>query len=373
MTYFERISDPILLISFAVLCALSFFLSFFLIIVARYFLNLRGQQDLYAIQSAHDIVVPRLGGFAVFLTVLLFLWALNSKFLEPISSTDFDIGPIKYLLITASPIFFVGLFEDLGYPVSPMRRILASISSGALVIWLFRVWINGLGIPILDNFISISLIGIIFTLIASSGVVNAFNLIDGLNGLSSFTGISTAVALSYVAYEINQIEILKFLFIFSAIILGFLLLNFPAGKIFLGDAGAYMIGHLLVWSAIILVNHSQEVSPFAILLIFFWPVADTLLAIWRRWRQKRRTYQPDRLHFHQLVMRFLEIKFFGRSQRRLSNPIATIILVPFISFPQVLGVMFWNDFTMSVGLVIIMTILFFSSYVLGISAVKKFR
>ena len=128
-------------------------------------------------------------------------------------------------------------------------------------------------------------------------------------------------SLSYVAYEINHIEILKFLFIFSAIILGFFLLNFPAGKIFLGDAGAYMIGHLLVWCAVILVNHSQELSPFAILLIFFWPVADTLLAIWRRWRQKRKTYQPDRLHFHQLVMRFLEIKFFGQSQRRQLQPL----------------------------------------------------
>ena len=63
-----------------------------------------------------------------------------------------------------------------------------------------------------------------------------------------------------------------------------MVLNYPLGKIFLGDGGAYALGHLLVWSAILLVNRASEISPFAILLIFFWPVADTGLAIWRRWK-----------------------------------------------------------------------------------------
>ena len=87
--------------------------------------------------------------------------------------------------------------------------------------------------------------------------------------------------------------------------------EFPFGKIFLGDAGAYALGHLLVWSAILIVNQSTEISPFAVLLIFFWPVADTGLAIWRRWKLGNPAGRPDRLHFHQLAMRFLEIRFFG--------------------------------------------------------------
>ena len=113
-----------------------------------------------------------------------------------------------------------------------------------------------------------------------------------------------------------------------------MLLNFPLGKILPGDAGAYAMGHVLVCNAILLVNQTSEISPFAILLIFVWPVADTLLAIWRRWKKKRRADQPDRLHFHQLVMRFLEIRFLGRNQRHLANPIATIFLLPCIAVPQ---------------------------------------
>ena len=373
MTYLEKIKDLTLLISFAVLCALSFLLSLLLIIITRFFFNNHWRQDLYAIQSAHDEVVPRLGGFALFLSILLFLWALNLKVLDPIFFDDFDIGSINYLLLSAFPIFFVGLAEDLGYSASPHKRLLASIASGILVIWFFKVWVQGIGIPIIDGFLSIGLVGVTFTLFATTGVVNSFNLIDGLNGLASFTGISTALALSFIAFEVNQIEILRFLFVFSACVLGFIFLNFPVGKIFLGDAGAYTLGHLLVWSAIILVNYASEISPFAILLIFFWPVADTLLAIWRRWKNKKRPDQPDRLHFHQLVMRFLEIRFFGRAQRRLSNPVSTVILVPFITFPQIAGVLFWNDLAMSILVLIIVTILFFATYFFGIRMAKRIR
>ena len=74
-------------------------------------------------------------------------------------------------------------------------------------------------------------------------------------------------------------------------------LNFPIGKIFLGDGGAYLLGHLLVWSSIILNSNESAVSAFAILLVFFWPVADTGLAIWRRWKLGNPADRPDRLHF----------------------------------------------------------------------------
>ena len=355
------------------LCAISFFFSLFFILVARYIFDRRGEKDLNAIQSAHDDIVPRLGGLAVFLTIFLFFCTLNSEFLTPILSTDFDFGSFNFLMVSVFPIFFIGLIEDLGFSMKPFKRLMASIISGALVIWYFEVWVQGLGIPLLDNLLSFGLIGITFTLIATSGVVNAFNLIDGLNGLAGFTGIATAISLSFIAFEINQVELLRFLFIFSACILGFMFLNFPVGKIFLGDAGAYTIGHLLVWSAIILVNQSSDVSPFAILLIFFWPVADTLLAIWRRWKNKKRADQPDRLHFHQVLMRFLEIRFFGRAQRRRSNPVATIILVPFIACPQLIGVVFWNNFEMSVLFSVIMTIIFVTTYFFGIRMSKRMR
>ena len=148
-------------------------------------------------------------------------------------------------------------------------------------------------------------------------------------------------------------------------------MNFPLGKIFLGDGGAYTLGHLLVWSAIILINRKTEICSFSILLIFFWPVADTGLAIWRRWKLGNPADRPDRLHFHQLAMRFLEIRFFGRDKRHIVNPVSTIVLVPMISVPQALGVFFWNDLRGAILSTFCMAILFVATYLLGIAIAKS--
>ena len=204
-------------------------------------------------------------------------------------------------------------------------------------------------------------------------MVNAFNLIDGLNGLSSYVAISVAVSLSLIAFNVGEIQITIFLALLVAPVLGFMVLNFPLGKIFLGDGGAYALGHLLVWSAILLINHATQISPFAILLIFFWPVADTGLAIWRRWKLGTPADRPDRLHFHQLAMRFLEIRFFGREGRQIANPIATLILAPLISVPQMLGVLFWDDFGTTVFCSLAVGVLFILTYLSGINMAKRSR
>ena len=212
-----------------------------------------------------------------------------------------------------------------------------------------------------------------FTIFATIGVVNSFNLIDGLNGLSSYVTISVALSLSVIAFNAGHTQTSIFLVLIVASVLGFLVLNFPLGKIFLGDGGAYALGHLLVWSAIILVNSVNDISPFAILLLFFWPVADTGLAIWRRWMLGNRADHPDRLHFHQLAMRFLEIRFFGRDRRHIVNPLSTLLLMPLISAPQIVGVLFWDNFEATAYSTIGITILFVATYLLGISVAKRGR
>ena len=129
----------------------------------------------------------------------------------------------------------------------------------------------------------------------------------------------------------------------------------------------------LVWCSILLVNQSEAISPFAILLIFFWPVADTGLAIWRRWKLGNPADRPDRLHFHQMAMRFLEISFFGRRRRNIVNPIETIVLMPLISAPQLFGILYWNNLEATVLLTCFMTLIFMGTYFLGIRAARTFR
>lgn len=159
----------------------------------------------------------------------------------------------------------------------------------------------------------------------------------------------------------------------AAAIFGFFLLNYPFGLIFLGDAGAYTIGFVLAWFGISILLNVPAASPWAIMLTMFWPVADTILAIYRRSRRKAPTMAPDRLHVHQMVMRTLEIYILGRRRRHLANPLSTLALAPFVIAPPVAGVLLWDKPLWAFWAVVAFAILFFSSYAIALPVLSKFR
>ena len=359
--------------SYATLFFVSFILCIIIIVSSDYGFSRRSEVDETAIQSAHSGFVPRVGGLAIYIAILVLIPLLSFGFIPLFIVFDLDAEQLTLLILSAAPVFSVGLAEDLGYNMSPKARLMASAASSLIAILFFKVWLKSLGIPGVDTLLMFAPFGILFTIFATVGVVNAFNLIDGLNGLASYVTVSVAIALSIIALQAGNIQLSIFLILVAAAVLGFMVLNFPKGKIFLGDGGAYALGHLLVCSAIILINASNDISTFSILLIFFWPVADTSLAIWRRWKLGNPADRPDRLHFHQLAMRFLEIRFFGRDKREIANPVATLILIPLISTPQVLGVLFWDNFKASVLSALGMGLLFLLTYLAGIAVAKRGR
>lgn len=373
MFYLNQIQEPLIFQCFLILFFISFTLCLVIIVSSGYGFTRRAALDETAVQSAHSGFVPRAGGIAIYISIIGLIPLLTFGFVPLSLVFDINTNQAVLFILTALPVFFVGITEDLGYSMPPRRRLIASAISALLVLIIFKVWINQLGILGLDNLLFYSPIGILFTIFATVGVVNAFNLIDGLNGLSSYITISTAIALSIIAIEVNNPQVAIFLVLLTASVSGFMVFNFPFGKIFLGDGGAYLLGHLLVWCSIMLINFDPKISPFAILLIFFWPVADTGLAIWRRWKLGNPADRPDRLHFHQLTMRFLEIRYFGRDKRNLANPFATLILVPLISAPQILGVLFWRDYFSTVLITFLTGLLFVVTYLFGINMAKKSR
>ena len=352
---------------------MSFVLCLVVILSSGYGFSRRAALDIVAVQSAHSGFVPRVGGLAIYLSLLCFIPFLSFGLIPLAVVFDLDTYALTFLILSAGPVFAIGLIEDLGYNMSPSVRLAASAISSFLVIIIFKVWLYELGVPGFDTLLVFTPFAIFFTVFATVGVVNSFNLIDGLNGLSGYVSISIALSLSIIAFKVNNLQFVIFFALFIASLAGFLTLNFPFGKIFLGDAGAYVLGHLLVWSAILLFNQANEISSFAIFLIFFWPVADTGLAIWRRWKLGSPADRPDRLHFHQLLMRFLEIRFFGRQNRKVVNPLSTVILTPLVSAPQILGVILWNNFGATVFATFGVCVLFVATYLLGISMAKSGR
>ncbi|MDP7150290.1 MAG: MraY family glycosyltransferase [Paracoccaceae bacterium] len=325
--------------------------------------HLRADDDLSATQAMHAVPTPRLGGIAIFAgiasTIALSGWSPLER-----------MGTVLYLA-TLSPLFIAGILEDLGIPVSPRLRLGASILAGILTAFVWGFWVKSVGIWGIDAVLGFAPLAIAFTILAASGATNAFNLIDGLNGLLGFYSITAALALSIMSAQVGAhvLQAVYWMTIFA--VLGFLVLNFPFGKLFLGDAGAYLLGHTLVWSAIALTNMAPQISPFAILLVFFWPIADTLLAIWRRLHSGRPTDQPDRLHFHQLALRMIEIRWLGRNNRRLSNPITTLALIPLFVAPQIAGVLLMTSNNAAMLASALFAVLFISAYRIGMKSAGK--
>ena len=321
------------------------------------------RNDVRARQAMHETPVPRLAGSAIYGGLVAIL-AISPWM--PWSAWEFGI-----VILSVTPLFAVAFLEDLGVPMSPLTRLSGMSVSAIIVIAAWGIWVKSVDIPVIDNILAITPIAIVATVFMVSGVTNAFNLIDGLNGLAGLTGVTTAVAIATIAIASGHPEIANASLLLASFILGFLTFNFPWGKIFLGDAGAYLIGNILVWLAIGLTNDKPDVTPLAILLIFFWPVADTLLAIWRRKTRNKPTDQPDRLHFHQLVFRYIEIRHLGRGRRNIANPLATTIMLPMIVAPQIAGVAFANSPAWAGASVVGFGVLFVTAYLVGLRHAAK--
>lgn len=346
------------------LLAASFFLCLFIMYLHSRvsWLQVRGG-DLSAVQVAHVRQTSRLGGLAVFVAIVL------SLSFAPVSISE----PYAQFLLATSLLFFVGLAEDLGFHVQPRLRLLAAIVASLLVIAFLGVWLPRTGIPGLEDAVDHWAIGIPLTLFVTAALANGFNFIDGVNGLASLTAIVAALAMSQIAGATGYEAMVVLATMLAAALLGFFLLNYPWGRIFLGDAGAYTVGFVLAWFGISIMLNAPEVSPWAILLTVYWPFADTSLAILRRVRRKTTVSSADRLHVHQMVMRALEICWVGRKRRNISNPLTTLVLAPFICAPPIAGVLLWdqnrNAFLALAGFCLV----FFASYAAVPRVIRQLR
>lgn len=293
----------------------------------------RSREDLGSIQCAHLRNTPRIGGVGVMASVMLGL-----LFLLPAHQSL----SLPLLALSVLPVFLAGLAEDLGWRVSAVGRLLAAAFSALGAVVILRVWLPPLDVPVLDVIMAVTPLAIAVTILWATGVCHAFNLIDGVNGLAAVTALLIAAGIALVAQQAGESEYAAIATALIAALLGFLVLNWPFGRIFLGDAGAYSVGHILVWLAIGLAWLNPEVSVLAMALLFFWPVADTFLAMARRLRSGRPVGAPDRLHYHQFVMRALTLLSDGRLGKAAANSLTTVVMLPMVGAPVLAAVHLWD-------------------------------
>jgi len=352
-------------LAFLGLLALSFSICSAMVVMQPWLRRyLRDRDDLGSVQCAHVRVTPRVGGVGVIAAILVALLILVP---EP-RQASFAIFAVSLV-----PVMLAGLAEDLGWRVTAAGRLFAAAVSALLAVALLQIWIPPMALPGIDAFLGVAGLAIAVTVLWSTGVCHAFNLIDGVNGFVGAQALLIATGISLVAH---QADALAFMQVASALVpalLGFLLLNWPLGRIFMGDAGAYTLGHVLVWLAIGLAWYFPEVSALALALMFFWPVADTLLAIGRRVRSGRPVGAPDRLHFHQMVMRALLLISGGRMSRGVANSTTTLVMLPFVALPIATAVMIWDRPLLALLAWLGFGVGFFSAYVAGVRMFRSGR
>lgn len=200
-----------------------------------------------------------------------------------------------------SAVAMIGVYEDFRRSLLPGARYMAT---AAAAFW-FSIANNGLGIAtvdiaLIDTLLSHKPVAVAFFIFAVTGATHAFNIIDGQHGLSAGTAIIALGAIAMVAELSQQPLIRDFALIFAAANGGFLLFNFPFGRIFLGDGGAYLNGATIGCLAVLVVNGSDVVSPWFALLTLAYPVTETMHSMLRRRRAGRSVFSADVEHLHHL-------------------------------------------------------------------------
>lgn len=312
------------------ICIVAFMVGGLIVASERWHGVFTGDSDLKKPQAMHSRAAPRVGGLAVVAGSLAGLLVLG-----PSNMTLTWLWPV--LFIAAMPVFVAGLLEDITKDVGSGKRLMAAFVSAAIA-WWFLGGVSRVGIAWADWVLSFWPISLVFTMVAVGGCTHALNIVDGMNGLAGMIATLMALSLALVALQVQDIPIFLIAAALASATLGFLVWNFPFGRVFLGDGGAYFLGFMLAELAVQLVVRNPSVSPFYALAVLFYPVFETLFSIWRR-RFKRGVPvdQPDALHLHQLVFRRLVRVTFSRDRRHAVPALCNAMTSPYLWVLALIG------------------------------------
>lgn len=257
-------------------------------------------------QNIHSEPTSRLGGAAIFLAYVVAV-------VVALKLGHVSLQLALPLLISSLPVLLMGLWEDIARQVPPGQRMLAAIVSAAFASAFAQGVITRLDLPQVDAWLAYLPFAVPLTSFMVAGACNAINIIDGTNGLAGGTALLLFMGIAIVAADAGDKFILAQALGMAGALLGFLLWNYPRGKVFLGDAGAYFTGFMYAQLSIQVVTRNAGVSAWFVIALAAYPIVETLFSMYRRKIIRRvASSQPDALHLHSL----LYVRFLLFAQRR---------------------------------------------------------
>ncbi len=246
-------------------------------------------------RKLHGRPIPRVGGIAIFLAYLAPVSAMALGWIR----VDFAIfqGPRwGGLLAAGTLVFLTGLVDDL-VQLRPWQKLAGQFLAAAVAAW------SGVTIPGFHGHPLASWVSLILSIVWLIGCTNAFNLIDGLDGLAAGVGLFATVTMLIAALTQRDMGLVFLTIPLVGCLLGFLRYNFNPASIFLGDSGSLTIGFFLgccgaLWSQ----KSATLLGMTAPLMALTIPLLEVLLSIARRFLRRQPIFRPDRRHMHHLLL-----------------------------------------------------------------------
>lgn len=252
-------------------------------------------------RRSHTVSTPSLGGIGIFAGMIfsIVLW------------TPFNIfGDLQYILCAFIIIFLIGVKDDI-LPMSPWMKLVGELLAASILVFKSNVKITSFyglfGIGDLPEFVAVPLS--IFTILV---IINAFNLIDGINGLSGSIGVLISVTLGFWFFSTVHNDLAVVAFSLAGALIAFLKYNYTPAKIFMGDTGSLLVGlvcsiltiKFIEFHKMLPVEHPfrTDAVPAIAVGILILPLFDTLRVFTTRLLKGRSPFYPDRTHIHHLLI-----------------------------------------------------------------------
>lgn len=254
----------------------------------------------------------------------------------PLSGGFFFLIGLGYLILFSQPILFffltliylVGLLSDTHFITSAKSRFFFQIFIILAMVLHSEIGIRDIRIPSFNYLLNFHFISIIFTVFCILILINGSNFIDGVNTLLCGYIVSVLLIVFYISVKnfliIDQLLIKYFIIILFI----FFIFNF-LNKSFLGDSGAYLISLFLGFNLLMFFLKNNQISPYFIVVLLWYPAFENLFSILKRLFFKRKSYLPDNTHLHHKVFVFLSDKF-NLTKNKLST--ITGMLINFYNF-----------------------------------------
>ncbi len=286
----------------ALLIAGGFFLTVALVPASMRFASMIGAMDQPGKIKIHATPIPRIGGLAIFISILLFY------FFFPQLSNTLTWKAKAVLLMSVGLVFTLGLIDDIKN-IRPWIKLFFQMLSVSLVV-----------LGLYTTYSSLQIYYLLFIFFLILGYTNSFNLLDGMDGLAGGVTLLSALSLLIISIIADQPFTLGFAALLMGTTMGFLLFNFNPARIFLGDCGSTALGFstALILS-LIWIHSSNHWVIIPLLMIAGTPLLDTAYTVLRRIKNRRSLFHGDRSHLYDFILqsgfsvRQTVILFYGLS------------------------------------------------------------